>query len=58
MNPDPKTRFNQRLADKRESLYASKQKAPLGSSHDQRPGFPDNIKPDEVRFGTKNVFGK
>lgn len=56
VNPDQKTRFNQRLADKKESLYASKQQAPLGQSHDQRPGFPETINPNEVRFGTKNVF--
>ena len=58
VNPDPKTRFNQRLADKRESLYASKQTAPLGKSHDQKPGLPEGLQPDDVRFGTKNIFGK
>ncbi|XP_071502668.1 EF-hand domain-containing family member B-like [Diadema antillarum] len=56
VNPQPKTLFEQRLAEKKESLYASKQKAPLGQSHDQSPGLPADIDPLKTAFGTKNVF--
>ena len=30
VNPVPKTAFRQRMEDKKESLYLSKKKAPLG----------------------------
>lgn len=56
VNPDPKTLFEQRLLEKKETQYLSKQKAPLGKSHDQRPGFPTDMDPVATTFGTKNVF--
>ncbi|XP_033101758.1 EF-hand domain-containing family member B-like isoform X2 [Anneissia japonica] len=56
VNQDPKTLFNQRYLDKKETLYASKQKAPLGKSHDQRPGLPDRVDIYGTSFGLKNVF--
>ncbi|XP_783931.2 EF-hand domain-containing family member B [Strongylocentrotus purpuratus] len=56
VNPNPKTLFTQRLSDKKESQYASKQKAPLGSSHDQRPGLPKDLNTLEKTFGTPNIF--
>ncbi|XP_070570083.1 EF-hand domain-containing family member B-like [Ptychodera flava] len=55
-NPHPKTLYQQRMFDKKEMLYASKQQAPLGKSYDQSPGFPDNLDVANVRFGIKNVF--
>ncbi|XP_077997743.1 EF-hand domain-containing family member B-like [Glandiceps talaboti] len=56
-NPRPKSLYNQRMLDKKEiAMYASKQKAPLGRSHDQTPGFPDGMDGKEARFGIKNVF--
>ncbi|XP_022098378.1 EF-hand domain-containing family member B-like isoform X2 [Acanthaster planci] len=57
INPDPKSRFTQRLEDKKESsLYLSKQKAPLGTSHDQRKGLPKGMDKYQETFGVKNVF--
>ncbi|XP_038047870.1 EF-hand domain-containing family member B-like [Patiria miniata] len=57
INPDPKSLFTQRLDDKKESsLYLSKQKAPLGKSHDQGKGLPKGMDQYEAKFGIKNVF--
>ncbi|XP_071943653.1 EF-hand domain-containing family member B-like [Antedon mediterranea] len=56
VNPDPKTLFNQRYLDKKESLYANKQRAPLGKSHDQTSGLPDHVDIYGTSFGLKNVF--
>ncbi|XP_006821422.1 EF-hand domain-containing family member B-like [Saccoglossus kowalevskii] len=56
-NPRPKSLYEQRMVDKKEySLYASKQSAPLGRSHDQSPSFPAHMDPAQTRFGIKNVF--
>ncbi|XP_071822660.1 EF-hand domain-containing family member B-like [Apostichopus japonicus] len=57
VNPEPKSLFKQKLEDKKEeNLYASKKKAPLGSSHDQRIGLPEGMDPTTTTLGTKNVF--
>ncbi|XP_071791853.1 EF-hand domain-containing family member B-like [Asterias amurensis] len=57
VNTDPKSLFTQRLADKKESsLYLSKQKAPLGRSHDQSPGLPKGMDKYQATFGIQNVF--
>ena len=59
VNTDPKSLFTQRLADKKESsLYLSKQKAPLGRSHDQSPGLPKGMDKYQATFGIQNVFGE
>ncbi|ELU02812.1 hypothetical protein CAPTEDRAFT_212959 [Capitella teleta] len=42
VNPEPKSLYQQRMLEKKESLYATHKRAPLGSSHDQRAGFPEN----------------
>ncbi|KAJ8019884.1 EF-hand domain-containing family member B [Holothuria leucospilota] len=57
VNPALKSLFQQRLEDKKEeSLYATKQKAPLGRSHDQSKGLPQGMDPMEVTLGMKNTF--
>ncbi|ESO84516.1 hypothetical protein LOTGIDRAFT_131996, partial [Lottia gigantea] len=51
VNPNPKTLFQQRLANRKENVYASIAKGPLGKSHDQRPGLPQNLNTDYFTFG-------
>eukprot|EP00794_Sanderia_malayensis_P017678 gene17678-19442_t len=55
VNPRPKSFFVQRLKDKKEDIYLSKQKAPIGKSHDQRFGLPNGVEPYDVRYGLKIV---
>jgi len=51
VNPPPKTLFQQRCLDRKEKHYASHVKAPLGVSHDQRPGLPPGLNPLGFTFG-------
>ncbi|XP_065052077.1 EF-hand domain-containing family member B-like [Rhopilema esculentum] len=51
--PRPKSLYVQRLCDKKEDLYATRKKAPLGKSHDQRVGLPKGVEPYDVRYGIK-----
>lgn len=51
VNPDPKTLFNQRKFDRKEDIYASHVRAPLGVSHDQRKGLPRGLNRDQFTFG-------
>ena len=52
VNPDYKTKFQSRVENKKEeSVYASRRKAPLGRSHDQKPGLPDGIGPYDEQYG-------
>ncbi|KAK6165768.1 hypothetical protein SNE40_022627 [Patella caerulea] len=53
LNPKPKTLYRQRLEDRKEDLYASHIRAPLGKSHDQSPGLPvqHTQHPDFFTFG-------
>ena len=55
MNPPLKTKYQQVLLYQQEQIYASKQRAPLGTSHDQSPGLPKNLDPSQVSFGTTTV---
>jgi hypothetical protein len=57
-NPSPKTLFQQRMLNKKESLYFSHNKGPLGKSHDQRPGLPKGLDPNRVTFGIKTHKGE
>lgn len=57
VNPLPKSHFAQRLLDKKESVYASKRTAPLGSCHDQSPGLPKEVGPYDVQYGVKTIKG-
>jgi len=48
INPKPKSFFQERVQNKREGdVYASKKNAPLGCSHDQKPGLPIDVTPYE-----------
>lgn len=58
VNPPAQTLFQQRLQDLKDIIYASKQRAPLGRSHDQTPGLPQDLNPLETRFGLKIEKGK
>jgi len=51
--PKPKSFFIQRLCDKKEDVYESQRRAPLGRSHDQRVGLPKGVGPYDVRYGVK-----
>lgn len=55
-NPRPKTLFQQRLMDKKEGLYATHVRAPLGSSHDQSRGMPKTLDPLKFTFGIPTEF--
>ncbi|XP_060065621.1 EF-hand domain-containing family member B-like [Ylistrum balloti] len=50
-NPDPKTLFQQKKLDRKELIYASHLKAPLGTSHNQIPCLPKGLNKDEFTFG-------
>ncbi len=55
INPLPKTKFEQVCVNQQEAIYNSKQKAPLGSSHNQSPGLPSGLNPLSTSFGIKTV---
>ncbi|OBS78107.1 hypothetical protein A6R68_19504, partial [Neotoma lepida] len=52
VNPQPITTFQQKIKDKKESIYFSNQWAPLGKSHDQTPGLPKGLDVINTTFGT------
>uniref|UniRef100_A0A4X1UJX9 EF-hand domain-containing protein n=1 Tax=Sus scrofa TaxID=9823 RepID=A0A4X1UJX9_PIG len=52
INPQPITTFQQKIKDKKESVYFSNQRAPLGKSHDQTPGLPKGLDVPNTTFGT------
>ncbi|KAM7382980.1 hypothetical protein PAMP_002670 [Pampus punctatissimus] len=56
LSPPQNTLFQQKLQELSEAVYASKQKAPLGRSHDQRTGLPTWYN-DKTTFGVKTVKG-
>ncbi|XP_055426004.1 EF-hand domain-containing family member B [Bubalus kerabau] len=55
INPQPITTFQQKMKDKKESVYFSNQRAPLGKSHDQTPGLPKGLDILNTTFGTAIV---
>ncbi|XP_037684141.1 EF-hand domain-containing family member B isoform X2 [Choloepus didactylus] len=55
INPQPITKFQQKLKDKKESIYFSHRWAPLGKSHDQTPGLPKGLDIINTIFGTAVV---
>ncbi|KAM7421486.1 hypothetical protein PAMA_015566 [Pampus argenteus] len=56
LSPPQNTLFQQKLQELSEAVYASRQKAPLGRSHDQRTGLPTWYN-DKTTFGVKTVKG-
>ena len=57
INPQPITTFQQKIKDKKESVYFSNRRAPLGKSHDQTPGLPKGLDLLNTTFGTAIVRG-
>ncbi|XP_036287478.1 EF-hand domain-containing family member B isoform X3 [Pipistrellus kuhlii] len=55
INPQPITTYQQKIKDKKESIYFSNQRAPLGKSHDQSPGLPKGLDVHNTTFGTKVI---
>lgn len=56
-NPPPKTLFNQRKLDRKENIYASHIRAPLGISHEQSHGLPRGLNRDQFTFGIPTELG-
>ena len=59
INPMPKTRFQQGVADKKESMYTSVRRAPLGASlyRHKGVGLPRTLDPITFTFGIKTEKG-
>jgi hypothetical protein len=57
INPQPITTFQQKIKDKKESIYFSHQRAPLGKSHDQTPGLPKGMDVINTTLGTPTIRG-
>ncbi|XP_075403288.1 EF-hand domain-containing family member B [Tenrec ecaudatus] len=55
INPPPITTFQQKLKDKKEAVYLSNRRAPLGKSHDQAPGLPKGMDIINTTFGTSVI---
>nr|XP_055067357.1 EF-hand domain-containing family member B [Misgurnus anguillicaudatus] len=55
INPAPKTRFQDRLRQLQENIYATNQKAPLGRSQVQGPGLPSWLDPGKTAFGVTTL---
>ncbi|XP_058038009.1 EF-hand domain-containing family member B [Ahaetulla prasina] len=51
-NPPPKTYFQQKIKEKKESVYLSNRQAPLGKSHDQSLRLPKGLDVNNTQFGT------
>ncbi|NXN63532.1 EFHB protein, partial [Himantopus himantopus] len=55
INPLPKTNFQQKIQDKKEAIYFSNRRAPLGRSHDQSSMLPKGLDVINTTFGTKVI---
>ncbi|XP_069816527.1 EF-hand domain-containing family member B isoform X3 [Dendropsophus ebraccatus] len=53
INVPLRTLFQQKLLEKKESLYSSARRTPLGRSYDQAVAFPADINFNETTFGRK-----
>ncbi|XP_077158740.1 EF-hand domain-containing family member B isoform X2 [Paroedura picta] len=54
-NPPPKTCFQQKLKEKKESVYLSGREAPLGKSHDQTSRLPQGLDMTKTTFGVATI---
>ncbi|XP_042331445.1 EF-hand domain-containing family member B isoform X2 [Sceloporus undulatus] len=54
-NPPPKTCFQQKLKEKKESIYLSTREAPLGKSHDQSLKLPKIVDVNNTPFGVATI---
>ncbi|KAM9308164.1 EF-hand domain-containing family member B [Gastrophryne carolinensis] len=57
INVPSRTLFQQKLIEKRESLYSSHRRTPLGKSHDPTAAFPASMNVNEITFGRKYERG-
>ncbi|NXI43019.1 EFHB protein, partial [Galbula dea] len=55
INPLPKTKFQQKIQDKKEAIYFSNRQGPLGKSHDQSSMLPEGLDIINTTFGTKVI---
>ncbi|KFP08610.1 EF-hand domain-containing family member B, partial [Calypte anna] len=55
INPPAKSDFQQKIQDKKEAIYLSNRKAPLGRSHDQSPMLPEGLDIINTTFGIKVI---
>ncbi|XP_036617657.1 EF-hand domain-containing family member B [Trichosurus vulpecula] len=51
VNPPPITTFQQRFKERKESIYISNRRAPLGRSHDQTQNLPECLDTVNTTFG-------
>ena len=58
VNPTPKSLFNQTQLNRKEALYASHQRAPLGQVRDTSKTLPHNLDKVEFVFGLASEKGK
>ncbi len=58
VNPYPNSHFQQAMVSKKESIYGSHQRAPLGISHDQSSGLHQSINPVQFTFGIQTEKGE
>lgn len=56
-NPPCKTNFQQKLKEKKESIYLSRREAPLGKSHDQTSRLPKGLDVTNTAFGITTLRG-
>ncbi|XP_066484736.1 EF-hand domain-containing family member B [Tiliqua scincoides] len=54
-NPPPITRFQQKVKDKKETIYLSHREAPLGKSHDQTTRLPPGLDVTKTAFGVTTI---
>ncbi|KAM5157314.1 EF-hand domain-containing family member B [Mantella aurantiaca] len=57
INTPSRTLFQQKLIERREALYSSHSRTPLGRSHDQTTAFPPTMSVSEITFGRKYERG-
>ncbi|MEE6466045.1 hypothetical protein FKM82_006809 [Ascaphus truei] len=57
INAPLKTFFQQKVNEKKESLYSSHQRAPLGKTYDQTGAFPVGMDLNAITFGNKITRG-
>ncbi|XP_019364284.1 PREDICTED: EF-hand domain-containing family member B [Gavialis gangeticus] len=56
-NPPCKTRFQQKINEKKEALYLSNRRAPLGRSYDQTSMLPKGLDVTNTTFGGTTIRG-
>lgn len=57
VNPPPKTCFQQKLKEKKESVYLSSREAPLGKCHDLASRLPKGLDLANTTFGVGTIRG-